>query len=93
MDSSIVTWVIQTIIMVGIGVIGYFIKSTNGKLDERMKDNENKLDALEEKFNNFKEEIPQKYVGKDDFIRAISSIGVKLDKIYDYITLKKGGQQ
>lgn len=92
MGNSMVTWTIQTVIMVGIGVIGYFIKSTNGKADERMKENEGKIEALEEKFNNFKEEIPQKYVSKDDFIRAISSIDVKLDKIYDYITLKKGGQ-
>lgn len=92
MGSSMIAWGIQTAIMIGIGVIGYFLKSTNGKLDERLKRNECKIDDLEDKFNNFKEEIPQKYVIKDDFIRAISSIDVKLDKIYDYITLKKGGQ-
>lgn len=86
MGSAMITWVIQTVIMVGIGAIGYFLKST-------MKETKGKIEALEEKFNDFKEEIPQKYVSKDDFIRAISSIDVKLDKIYDYITLKKGGQQ
>lgn len=85
--------------MLGIGAIGYFLKQNSKKIDERFERNEcciekvdTKVDALEEKLNNLKEELPKEYVIRDDFIRAMSNVDQKLDKIYDIITSKKGGE-
>lgn len=97
MSVNWIGWLIQTATMLGIGVIGYFIKDTNDKIQERIKQNEikinktdEKLENLEQKFNDFKAELPTKYVQKDDFIRAMSNVDTKLDKIYDLVAIKKG---
>lgn len=101
--SDFLMWGIQSAIALGIGAIGYFIKQQEKKTDERISQNEkelnilnskidNKTAALEEKISILKEELPQKYVLKDDFIRAMSNVDTKLDKIYDVVTIKKGGE-
>lgn len=100
MGNNTIGWLIQTAIMLGIGIIGYFLKDTNKKIEERIKQNEKsieqtneKIEMLEEKFNELKIDMPTKYVVRDDFIRAMSSVDTKLDKIYDIITVtKRGGQ-
>lgn len=100
--NGFASWIVQTVIMLGIGAIGYFIKQNEKKTDERITQNEKKIDlltekfdskveALEDKLSTLKEELPQKYVIRDDFIRAMSNVDTKLDKIYDIITVKKGG--
>ena len=66
------------------------------KVDEKVEALEGKIETkfevLEEKLSNLKEELPKEYVIRDDFIRAMSNVDQKLDKIYDIITSKKGGE-
>lgn len=101
--EGFLNWGIQSAVMLGIGAIGYFLKQNSKKIDERIDQNElkiekmdekidGKVNALEEKLSNLKEELPEKYVLRDDFIRATSNIDQKLDKIYDMISIKKGGE-
>lgn len=99
MMEGFLNWGIQTAIMLGIGAIAYFLKQNSTKIDERFERNEcciekvdTKVDALEKELNNLKEELPKEYVIRDDFIRAMSNVDQKLDKIYDIITSKKGGE-
>lgn len=103
MMEGFLNWGIQSAIMIGIGAIAYFIKQNSSKIDIRIDQNEAKIEkleekidtkvsALEEKFSNLKEELPKEYVIRDDFIRAMSNVDQKLDKIYDIITSKKGGE-
>lgn len=102
MGSNWLNWIIQTAIMAGVGAIAYFLKRTNDSIEKRIELNEkkieqadSKLEALEEKFSTFKEELPTKYVIRDDFIRAMSNVDTKLDKIYDIVTshvVRKGGE-
>lgn len=101
--EGFLNWGIQSAVMLGIGAIGYFLKENSKKIDERIDQNElkiekmdekidGKVNALEEKLSSLKEELPEKYVLRDDFIRATSNIDQKLDKIYDMISIKKGGE-
>lgn len=87
-------WVIQTATMLGIGAIGYFLKTTMGELKEQIKDNskkvddvENKVDKkicdLEKELDNLKSDLPFIYVTREDFIRSLNNVDNKLDKIYD----------
>ena len=92
MDTA---WIIQTIIMLGIGALAYFIKdlkkSIDGKIEKNIKDidsNTEKIENLEEKFSDYKETVAMRYVQKDEFIRAISNMDRKLDKIYDRVAEK-----
>ena len=70
----------------------YCIEKFDTKVDALEERIDTKVSALEEKFSNLKEELPKEYVIRDDFIRAMSNVDQKLDKIYDIITSKKGGE-
>jgi hypothetical protein len=88
-------WIIQTITMLGIGALGFFIKdlkkSIEGRIEQNTKgidNNTEKIETLEEKFSNYKETVAMRYVQKDEFIRAVTSMDKKLDKIYDRVVEK-----
>lgn len=89
--TSLFNWGIQTVTAVALGAIAYFLKEMKKVTEEKLKKNEEKLEELENKFNDFKETIPLHYTLKDDFIRAMSNVDRKLDKITDILSgLKKG---
>lgn len=81
-----VDWVIQTGIMISIGIITYFIKELRATIEEQIDENKSKLDFLEKEFNSFKTDMPFVYVMREDFIRSMENVEQKLDKIYDHIT-------
>ncbi len=94
MDS---TWIIQTITMLGIGALTYFVKDLKKSIDKKIEQNSKsiegnvqKIETLEEKFYDYKEHVASRYVQKDEFIRAITSLDKKLDKIYDKVVEQKG---
>lgn len=93
-------WVMQTATMIGIGIIGYFLKSTMGDLKLRMKDNEDKVQQVEEKLNNLKSDLPFIYTTREDHATAmnavdqkITGIDKKMDKLLDYLTIERGGRR
>lgn len=53
------------------------------RLEERIKSNEQRYEALYKDLNDYKGQVNKNFTLKDDFIRAISGIDRKLDKIYD----------
>lgn len=98
MDYS---WIIQTITMLGIGAIGFFLKSTLSEIKSQIKANtervdqlegkfDNRVDALEERFENLKADLPFIYTTREDFIRTMNNVDSKLDKIHDVMLLKGG---
>lgn len=86
------SWIIQTVTMLGIGIIGYFIKDLKKSIEEKIANNElsirentEKIEDLKEEFNKYKTEMPFHYVLRDDFIRAMSNVDKKLDRIYEIV--------
>lgn len=100
-------WLMQTAIMICIGIIGYFLKDLKKSFEQKISNIEFKIDVsekrmaqenekmekriaeLQKNFNDYKDYVSEKYTLKDDFIRAISSVDKKLDKIYD-VVVKRG---
>jgi len=76
-------WIIQTAILTGIGIIGYFLKSFKTDLSQNDTELKQQIDDVEARFNNYKLEVADKYVQKDDFIRATAQTDRKLDRIYE----------
>ncbi len=76
-------WIIQTAILTGIGIIGFFLKSFKTDLTQNDAELKQQIDNVEAKFNDYKLEVADKYVQKDDFIRATAQTDRKLDRIYD----------
>lgn len=88
-----IKYLIQTAMILALGIIAYFLKDMKKTTEEKILDNKERIEELENKFNDFKEAIPLHYVLKDDFIRAVSTIDKKLDKIYDVLAgFKKGSE-
>ncbi|MEF2968344.1 hypothetical protein V3851_23785 [Paenibacillus sp. M1] len=88
MDYS---WIIQTVTMLGIGAIGFFLKATLSEVKTQIKENAERVDALEEKLENLKSDLPFIYTTREDFIRTMNNVDTKLEKIHD--VLLKGGNK
>ncbi|MBG9567453.1 hypothetical protein [Brevibacillus agri] len=95
-----ISWVIQSATMLGIGVIGYFLKTTVTEMKEQIKLNSQRVDQTEEKMEkkivelkkeleDLRSDLPFIYVTREDFIRTMNNVDNKLDKIYD--GMLKGG--
>jgi archaellum component FlaC len=114
------SWIIQTIIVAGIGLIGYFLKDLKkgfevrigsldckldtfeekvkkdnkdleARLDTRIKCTEERCEDLQRDLNAYRDHVNRNFTLKDDFIRAISGIDRKLDKIIDTMMERRAG--
>lgn len=92
------SWILQTVIIVGIGALAWFMKNLTASIeskisttDHKTECNANDIKELAEKFGSYREEVAQKYVHKDEFVRAITNMDKKLDKIYDLVALERRG--
>lgn len=64
-----------------LGIIGYFLRDIRQSMRERLGQQDEKIEAVEDSLNALKEKLPQKYVLRDDFIRAIAGLENKIDTI------------
>lgn len=89
MDFS---WILQTATVIGLGIIGYFLKTIVAELKEKIKDNSKKVSDVEDKLNrkfdqlgkeldDLKSDLPFIYVTREDFIRAMNNVGTNFDKV------------
>lgn len=90
------SWILQTITMLGIGIIAFFIKRTLDKLEKTSENLGKKIDAMKEKYDqevdelrkeisDLKNDLPFLYVLREDFLRVMNNVEGKLDKITNYI--------
>lgn len=89
--SAIVTFVFQTVITVLIGAVGWGIKNAINELKDKAKKNEASITELNEKFNDLKADLPLVYVLREDFIRVLNNVDMKLDKLLGNNTNTKEG--
>lgn len=85
------TWIVQTGTLLGIGAIGWFIKTAMADIKEKIKSNEGRVDQLEQKLENLKADLPFIYTTREDFIRTMNNVDKKLEKIHDVLLATKGG--
>ncbi|BFH15192.1 hypothetical protein M5X00_24425 [Paenibacillus alvei] len=88
------TWVIQTVIMLGIGAIGFFLKTTLSEVKQHIASSAKRVDELEDKMDTkvaglerevkeLKSDLPFIYVTREDYIRTMNNVDKKLDRIHD----------
>lgn len=68
-----------------VGVIAYFLKSNKTQQDKQVDALQEQVDQLQRELQQFKLESADKFVLKDDFVRATALTDRKLDRIYDEI--------
>lgn len=88
------SWLMQTAILVAIGALAWFMKGTLKTIEDKIcanvqetEDAKKDIRALEAKFNDYRERAAMDYVHKEEFIRAVTLMEKKLDKIYDLVAL------
>ncbi|TEB09155.1 hypothetical protein [Pelotomaculum propionicicum] len=86
MDYS---WVLQGIYTAALGLIAYLVRDLKNSIENKVKKNTSDIESLQKELGDLKADLPFVYVMREDFVRAMANVEVKLDKIYDYIT--KGG--
>lgn len=86
--SQILMYVLQTVTMIVVGVVGYFLKDTMAELRNSIKKNADDVDKLKNEFNELKADLPFVYVLREDYIRTLNNVdrqmgdmNNKLDKI------------
>lgn len=68
-----------------IGIATYYFKKNSDRLDREDEHLHNKIENVQKELSEHKIEVERNFVSKDEFIRSISNIDKKLDKIYDEI--------
>lgn len=76
-------WALQTVTMLGIGVIGYFLKTSMTEIKGQIKENTQRVSSLEKELDDLRSDLPFIYTTREDFIRTMNNVDKKLDKIHD----------
>ncbi len=91
-----VQWVLQTVLLIMVSAIGYFLKKTMDELkesdreirqevDQLRRETREEIDALRQDTEDFKQKMPFIYTLREDSIRWQAAVDHKLDKIYEVI--------
>ena len=64
-----------------VGAPTFFVKRTLTDLEKADEQNKAKIEAVEEKLNDLKADLPLVYVTREDYIRVMNRVEDKLDQI------------
>lgn len=76
-------WIVQLAFGLMLGAISYFLKSFKMQLDKNDEQQQAQVESIKTDLNQYKLEAAERFVQKDDFIRATAVTDRKLDRIYD----------
>ena len=79
-------WLVTTAVSLVLAIIAYYFKRTSDQTVESIKGLEGRICDLEKKWA----ELPFIYTLREDFIRAMSGVENKLNKILDRLPAAKG---
>ncbi len=74
-----------------LGMIAYFLKEMRNDIKEKNQTQDQKIEAIKQDVSALKEDLPLKYVLRDDFIRAIAGLDRKMDLMGKEMTLISNG--
>lgn len=89
-------WVSTAILSLMTGALAFFLKKQLGDIEKNIDKNHqdnlashknlnDRIDKLETKLQTTIEEMPYRYTLREDFIRAVTGLDAKLDKILDKV--------
>lgn len=80
LETYKILWpVLLMILSMVIGAIGYLIKDIRQQLKERQDRQDRDIEKIRDDLSHFKLSLPHTYVMRDDFLRAIASLDMKVD--------------
>lgn len=89
-------WALQTATMLGVGIIGFFLKTTMSEIKSKLKDNEAHIQKVEENLNNLKSDLPFIYTTREDHAAAMNAVDrkvtdmdKKLDRLLEFASRER----
>lgn len=97
--DQLVYWIATTVLGLMIGALGWFIKrlidgqkkemeALRAEVQSSMRQTNGRIDKLEDKLQETIESMPYKYTMREDFIRSVSGLEQKLDKILEKLSAR-----
>ncbi|MDR2005901.1 MAG: hypothetical protein LBP78_01470 [Acidaminococcales bacterium] len=81
MNEFFMVW--QTLTLLLMGVIGYFLKKLHERIDRDMAEQKSELAALRGEITSLKTSLPLNYVLREDYIRNTANLDHKLDRLLE----------
>lgn len=86
------SFILPLVVTTAIGIISFFIKSTLSRMESNFEKLSKKIQEIDQRHNHdidrlncelnqLKSDLPLVYVLREDFLRAMNNIEMKLDKI------------
>ena len=75
--NSLIILAIGTVI----GIVGYFLKDVKASFRKEQDRQDKEIEKTREELNAFKANLPHYYVMRDDFLRAVTGLEMKVDVI------------
>lgn len=64
-----------------IGLVGYFLKDIRQQLKEKQDRQDREISEIRSDLAAFKETLPRQYVMREDFLRSITALDMKIDNL------------
>lgn len=74
-----------SLLSAAVGIIGYFLKDIKSSQKEKDSSQDKAIEAVKDDLADFKAQIPRQYVHRDDFIRVVTGLDSKIDKIFSEV--------
>lgn len=88
METPLILFGIQTVITIGLGIIGWSIKGAIGDMKAAIAKNATDIAQTQKELNELKADLPLTFTLREDFIRTmnnvenkIGEVGNKIDKL------------
>ena len=76
----------NVVIGCGIAIIGYFLRDMRETLNKQIAKQDERIDKIVQNLVDLREELPMKYVLRDDFLRAVSGLDNRIDSGFKEIS-------
>lgn len=78
--------VIMAVLSGAVGFICYLLKDLKDSMISRQKENGKAIKETQDDLQNLRNALPQTYVFRDDFLRAVSNLDTKVDRVAAEVT-------
>lgn len=78
--------VMMAVLTAALAIIGYFIRDLKKSMIGKDEEHDRRLDALREKFEDFRAKMPEVYILREDWVRATLGFDAKFNEINKQLT-------
>jgi hypothetical protein len=83
--------VLSALLLAVVSMVMYFLKDLKASFERAQKTQDDRIDSLNTNLSDLKARLPIDYVLRDDYVRAVAALDLKIDRMFRELTrLSKG---